>query len=147
GAKVARSAPNKLFEPNPAGTHALAPTALASGTLTYESQVTLAPEVTGRVQEILVEEGDQVTRNQLLMRLDPKLPQAAIEQSKAQVRQARLRIERSQVDFDAQVTKVRRFEALTATGMVDANSLEALTSARDLAEVDLRTSRAQLSQF
>ena len=119
---------------------------LASGSLTYESQVTLAPEVTGRVKEILVEEGDEVKRDQLLMRLDPRAPQAAIEQSQAQVRQARLSIERRQVDYDSQLTKVKRFEALKANGMVDANSLEALASARDLAEVDLRTSREQLSQ-
>jgi len=146
GLKLTRSDANKVVDVESATTHALSPTVLASGTLTYESQVTLAPEVTGRVQEILVKEGDEVKRDQLLMRLDPKLPRAAIEQSKAQVRQSRLRIERSQVDYDAQVTKVKRFESLKATGMVDANSLEALTSARDLAEVDLRTSREQLSQ-
>lgn len=144
--KLSRSDTHKVVDVQPATTHALSPTVLASGTLTYESQVTLAPEVTGRVQEILVEEGEQVARDQLLMRLDPKLPRAAIEQSKAQVRQARLRIERSQVDFDAQVTKVKRFEALRANGMIDANSLQELISARDLAEVDLRTSREQLSQ-
>ena len=69
-----------------AATRALTPTVLASGTLTYESQVTLAPEVTGRVKEILVKEGDQVKRDQLLMRLDPAAPRAAIEQSQAQVR-------------------------------------------------------------
>lgn len=144
--KLSRSDSNKVVDVEAASTHALSPTVLASGTLTYESQVTLAPEVTGRVKEILVKEGDQVARDQLLMRLDPKLPQAAIEQSKAQVRQSRLRIERAQVDFDAQGTKLKRFEALKANGMVDANSLQELSSARDLAEVDLRTSREQLSQ-
>jgi len=144
--KLARNDTNKVVDLEPATAHALSPTVLASGTLTYESQVTLAPEVTGRVKEILVEEGDQVVRDQLLMRLDPKLPQAAIEQSKAEVRQARLRIERSQVDFDSQVTKLRRFETLKANGMVDANSLQELSSARDLAEVDLRTSREQLAK-
>ena len=41
-----------------------------------------------------MKEGDQVKRDQLLMRLDPRAPQAAIEQSEAQVRQARLSIER-----------------------------------------------------
>ena len=143
--KLSRSDTNKVVDLEAATTHALRPTVLASGTLTYESQVTLAPEVTGRVKEILVEEGDQVVRDQLLMRLDPRAPQAAIEQSKAQVRQARLRIERSQVDFDSQVTKVKRYEALKANGMVDANSLQELSSARDLAEVDLRTSREQLA--
>ncbi len=144
--KLARGDAGKTVSVETATTHALAPTVLASGSLTYESQVTLAPEVTGRVKEILVEEGDQVTRDQLLMRLDPRAPQAAIEQSQALVRQARLSIERRQVDFDAQVVKLRRYEALRANGMVDANSLEELASARNMAEVDLRTSREQLSQ-
>jgi HlyD family secretion protein len=141
--KLSRNDTNKVER---ISLHALTPTVLASGSLTYESQVTLAPEVTGRVKEILVIEGDQVKTDQLLMRLDPAAPRAAVEQSKAQVRQARLTIERRQVDFDSQGIKVRRFEALQAKGMVDANSLEQLTSARDLAEVDLRTSREQLSQ-
>jgi HlyD family secretion protein len=144
--KIGRGDNQKAVDVEPVATRALTPTVLASGSLTYESQVTLAPEVTGRVKEILVAEGDQVTRDQLLMRLDPRAPLAAIEQSKAQVRQARLSIERRQVDFDTQVIKVRRFEALQAKGMVDINSLEELVSARNLAEVDLRTSREQLSQ-
>jgi HlyD family secretion protein len=144
--KLGRGDNHKAVDLERVATHALSPTVLASGSLTYESQVTLAPEVTGRVKEILVAEGDQVTRDQLLMRLDPRASQAAIEQSKALVRQSRLSIERRQVDFDTQVIKVRRYEALQAKGMVDINSLEELVSARNLAEVDLRTSREQLSQ-
>jgi len=144
--KLSRTDTNKAVDIERVTTHVLTPTVLASGSLTYESQVTLAPEVTGRVKEILVKEGDQVRRDQLLMRLDPAVSRAAIDQSKAQVRQARLSIERRQVDFDAQVIKVKRYEALQAKGMVDSNSLEALVSTRDLAEVDLRTSREQLSQ-
>jgi HlyD family secretion protein len=144
--KLSRDDVHKAVDVEPVGLRALTPTVLASGSLTYESQVTLAPEVTGRVTEILVEEGDQVKRDQLLMRLDPKAPRAAIEQSEAMVRQARLSIERRQVDFDTLVARTKRFEALRAQGMVDINSLEELVSARNLAEVDLRTSREQLSQ-
>jgi HlyD family secretion protein len=146
GLKLLRGDTLKAVDVEQAGLRALTPTVLASGALTYESQVTLAPEVTGRVTEILVEEGEQVKREQLLMRLDPTAPRAAIEQSQAQVRQARLSIERGQVDLDTQTSKVRRFEALRAQGMVDANSLDALVSARNLAEVDLRTSHERLSQ-
>ncbi|MDF3020940.1 MAG: efflux transporter periplasmic adaptor subunit [Steroidobacteraceae bacterium] len=146
GLKLARKDAGKMVDIEQVSLRALAPTVLASGSLTYESQVTLAPEVTGRVTEILVEEGDQVKREQLLMRLDPRAPRAAIEQSEAQVRQARLSIERRQVDFDTLVARTKRFEALRAQGMVDINSLEELVSARNLAEVDLRTSREQLSQ-
>jgi HlyD family secretion protein len=144
--KLSRDDTHKTVDVEPVALRALTPTVLASGSLTYESQVTLAPEVTGRVTEILVEEGDQVKRDQLLMRLDPAAPRAAVEQSQAQVRQARLSIDRRQVDFDTQVAKAKRFEALREQGMVDANSLADLVSARNLAEVDLRTSREQLSQ-
>ena len=144
--KLSRGGTEKTVELERVTGHALTPTVLASGTLTYESQVTLAPEVTGRIKEIPVAEGDQVKRDQLLMRLDPAAARAAIEQSKAQVRQAKLSIERRQVDFDAQVIKVKRYETLQDKGMVDANSLEALVSERNLAEVDLRTSREALSQ-
>jgi HlyD family secretion protein len=144
--KLSRGGSEKMVDVEHASLRALTPTVLASGSLTYESLVTMAPEVTGRVTEILVEEGDQVKRDQLLMRLDPRAPRAAIEQSQAQVRQAQLTIERRKVDFETQVAKVKRFEALRGQGMVDTNSLEALVSARDLAEVDLRTSREQLSQ-
>ena len=146
GMKLSRGDTAKVVDLERVTPRALTPTVLASGSLTYESQVTLAPEVTGRVKEILVKEGDQVKVNQLLMRLDPAAPRAYIEQSEASVRQARLTIERRQVDYDAQVIKVKRYVALQDKGMVDANSLEALVSARDLAEVDLRTSREALSQ-
>lgn len=144
--KLSRGDTAKAVDLESVSTRALTPTVLASGALTYESQVTLAPEVTGRVTEILVEEGEQVKVNQLLMRLDPAAPRAYIEQSQAQVRQARLTIERRQVDYDAQVSKVNRYLALQNQGLVDANSLEQLVSARDLAGVDLRTSREALSQ-
>jgi HlyD family secretion protein len=146
GLKLSRGGTEKIVDVERVTGHALTPTVLASGALTYESQVTLAPEVTGRVKEILVKEGDQVKRDQLLMRLDPKASQAAIEQTQALVRQARLSIERRQVDYDTQATKVKRFEALKAQGLIDANSLQELVSARDLAGVDLRTSREQLTQ-
>ncbi|MEJ0085145.1 MAG: efflux RND transporter periplasmic adaptor subunit [Pseudomonadota bacterium] len=144
--KLTRDDTSKVVDLERVAPRALTPTVLASGTLTYESQVTLAPEVTGRVKEILVKEGDQVTKDQLLMRLDPAAPRAQIEQAQALVRQARLSIERRQVDFDAQVVKLKRFEALQEKGLYDANSLQELTSLRNLAEVDLRTSREALSQ-
>lgn len=144
--KLSRGSTGKIVDVERVSLRALTPTVLASGSLTYESQVTLAPEVTGRVTEILVEEGDQVKRNQLLMQLDPAAPRATIEQTQAQVRQAQLSIERRQVDFDTLVARTKRFEALRIQGMVDVNSLEELVSARNLAEVDLRTSREQLVQ-
>ena len=88
--KLTRNDTNKVVDLEAVAPRALTPDRARLGNFDLRKPGDLAPEVTGRVKEILVEEGDQVVRDQLLMRLDPKLPQAAIEQSKALVRQARL---------------------------------------------------------
>ncbi|HEX5738958.1 MAG TPA: biotin/lipoyl-binding protein, partial [Hydrogenophaga sp.] len=54
------------------------PTILANCTLAYESGVTLMSEVVGRIDEIRVNEGDKVTRGQVLMRLDASVLRAEI---------------------------------------------------------------------
>ncbi|HTP38751.1 MAG TPA: efflux RND transporter periplasmic adaptor subunit [Steroidobacteraceae bacterium] len=124
----------------------LSPSILASGSLAYESQVTLAPEVGGKVKDILVEEGDTVKKDQLLLRLDPATSEAEIAQIEAQIRQSQLAIEHREVDRDAQLVKLRRYEMLRKSGMIDENTYADLESQEKLAEVDLKTSREMLSQ-
>lgn len=124
----------------------LSPSILASGSLAYESQVTLAPEVGGKVKDILVEEGDTVKKDQLLLRLDPATSEAEIAQIEAQIRQSQLAIEHRQVDRDAQMVKLKRYEMLRKSGMIDENTYADLESQEKLSEVDLRNSREMLSQ-
>jgi HlyD family secretion protein len=126
----------------------LTPSILASGALTYESQVALTPEVSGRVKEILVEEGQMVKRGQLLLRLDPEASLAEIAQNEAVMRQSQLNIERQQVNRDAQYAKWKRNEALRAQGLlaITADQFADLESQRDLAEVQLKTSREEFKQ-
>lgn len=136
----------KQVEVENAAVRSLTPSILASGTLAYETQVTMAPEVTAQVKEILVHEGDFVKHNQLLMRLDPTAPRAQIEQDEALIRQSTLTIETRRLQYDALVTKWKRFNALKAQDLIDPNTLDDLVSQRDLAEVALRTSQAELIQ-
>src|SRR5215831_968392 len=124
----------------------LTPTILASGALTYESQVTLTPEIAGRVKEILVEEGDVVKNGQLLLRLDPEASLAEIAQIEAAIRQSALNIERQQVTLDVQTTKWKRFLSLKEKGLIDANAFDDVVSQKDLAEVQLRSSREEYTQ-
>ncbi len=144
--KVARGSPDKKVEIDRVSLRVLTPTILASGSLTYESQVTLTPEVSGRVKEILVEEGEMVKKGQLLLRLDPEASLAEIAQIEAAIRQSQLNIERQQVSRDTQYAKWKRFETLRAQGLVDANAYEDLVSQKDLAEVQLKSSREEYKQ-
>jgi HlyD family secretion protein len=124
----------------------LAPSILASGTLVYESERRLVSEVIGRVKDVLVREGDQVQAGQLLMRLDQATSMAEIARLEAGRGQSELNIMRQEVSLRTQDAKWKRFEALRARGIVDANTYEEVESQRDLAEVELRTSRVMLRQ-
>ena len=117
--------------------HSVAPSILASGTLAYESEVHLVPEVIGRVREVLVSEGDEVTAGQLLLRLDPATYLAEIAQLEAARRQAELEVRRARVNLEREAARFKRFQALRGQGIVDANSYEEIAAQRDITEVEL----------
>ena len=72
---------------------------LASGTLIYKEQIELRSEVIGQVSEMLVEEGNSVTKDQVLMRLDPRTFNADVEQQRAYVRLQTIAIERQKQEL------------------------------------------------
>jgi HlyD family secretion protein len=52
------------------------------------TEVRLAPEAGGRIIELLVDEGDSVTAGAVVMRLDPRDAQLAVDRARAEQRQA-----------------------------------------------------------
>jgi HlyD family secretion protein len=52
------------------------------------TEVRLAPDTGGRIVELAVEEGDTVASGALILRLDPRTPELAIERARAEHRQA-----------------------------------------------------------
>jgi HlyD family secretion protein len=131
----------------------LSPTILASGTLTYQTEIKLVSEVIGRVKEIRVKEGDRVAQGDLLLRLDPAAQQAEVAQLEAVLAQSRLSIERQKVTASTQATRFKRYQALREQGVIDANTFDDVASNNDLAQVELlntaqvlRQTEAQLRQ-
>ncbi len=144
--KILRGPDAKEVEVKDVEQLALTPTILASGTLTYESQVTLVSEIVGRVDAVLVKEGDKVTKGQLLLRMDAESSRAEISQLFASRRQSELNIERQQVNRDSMLVKVRRYESLHEQGLVEATKYDELVTQKNIAEVELRTSREAVKQ-
>ena len=125
---------------------AISPSILASGTLAYESEVRLVPEIVGRVLKLNVKEGDFVKEGELLVQLDPATSRAEIAQLEAALRQSHLNIEHQKVTLDTQSSKWKRYQTLRASGIVDVNTYEEITSQRELARVELDTSLEMLGQ-
>ncbi|HUK33264.1 MAG TPA: efflux RND transporter periplasmic adaptor subunit, partial [Vicinamibacterales bacterium] len=133
-------------------------TVTASGTLSALVTVQVGAQVSGRVQEILVDYNSPVKADQVIAKLDPLLLQAAVDQAHAnfltaqstlktntaQARNATLQLERSkrllaqqlmaQSDFDT-----TQANADVANAQVDAakSSLEVATATLHQAEVNL----------
>jgi len=115
---------------NPSGTTTVLN---ASGYVTARRQATVSSKVTGKVIEVLVEEGTQVAEGQLVARIDAAIPDASRRLAESQVQAAatarqetRVRIAQAQLDLRRQHELAK--EGFTAQAEVDraSNDLKAL---------------------
>jgi HlyD family secretion protein len=144
--KSNRGGEDKQVEIETVGKRVISPTILASGNLTYQTEIRMVSEVMGRVKELKVKEGDQVKQGDILLRLDPATVEAQVSQLEAAAQQARLAIQRQKVQVSTIETKLSRYEKLLTQGLVDANTIDDLRSQRDLSRVELASSEQQLLQ-
>ena len=119
---------------------------LASGRLVHEEEVKLSTEEIGKVTEIFVEEGDQVTAGQLVLQIDDQRLRAAVEQNEAVVRMQEIAIERQQTQLENLRRQWDRTNELFDRALVDADSFDTATNTLQIAEIDLQSSRESLSQ-
>ena len=106
-------------------------TLVASGYIVARRTATVSSEITGRVQDVLVDEGMVVTKGQVLARLDSTLAGIDLELAKARVASAQAQIE----GFSADLRDAERILARTSSLTRAANASEAeLTRAQARAE-------------
>lgn len=101
----------------------------ASGYVTARRQATVSAKITGRVDEVLIEEGQKVEQGQVLARLDPVDAQAQRDLAASQLEAARamladLRVQLAQAERDR-----KRAEDLVPRKLLSAQSLEQARSA------------------
>ena len=119
---------------------------LASGTLIYKEQIELRSEVIGQVSEMLVEEGDRVIKDQVLMRLDPRTFNADVEQQQAYVRIQTIAIERQKQELKNITSKWQRNKNLFERKMIGQDAFELIENQYALARIDLRSREEGLTQ-
>lgn len=87
------------------------------GVLYYERTSEISTEVSGLVEAISVEEGDQVKKGDVLVRLDTEMLQREISLARTRIKQAELRIDNAQKDY-------RRLEQLYQKSGVSEKSFD-----------------------
>lgn len=111
----------------------------ASGYVTARREATVSSEITGKVAEVLVEEGMRVEQGQIVARLDDTTPRAQLELARAQVQSARA----SLVEIEAQLRAARlerdRLRDLAARKLTSTASLDAAEANFDALAARLAT--------
>jgi HlyD family secretion protein len=72
----------------------------ASGTVQPVTEVKIAPEVSGEIIDLLIEEGDSVRKGQTLVKIRPDTWQSQLDRAQAALSQQRANLEQSQSSYD-----------------------------------------------
>lgn len=98
----------------------------ASGQVQAHTKVDISPDITGRVVRVGVKDGDQVTKGQFLLQIDPSQYQAAVERAaagvasnQAQLQQAKANLAQAQRAFDRTDELKRRNPTLVSSEQID----------------------------
>ena len=113
----------------------------ASGYVVARRQATVSSKLTGKVEEVLVEEGMRVEKDQIVARLDDRTQQAQLELANAQIVAARAAL----AEIDAQLRSARlernRLRDLADRKLTSASSLDTAEANYDALAARLETGR------
>lgn len=120
---------------------------IESGTVDAIRSVEVKPQVTGRISQLMVDEGDQVVSGQLLAVIDPKETRLSYDQTRAQLTGAEAGVARSSIEISQ-----RRKTAAVALAQAEArvqqleleiqNTPKLIEADVDSAEANVRSAKA-----
>jgi len=117
--------------------------AIANGKADVEGGIIqVAARRAGVIRDVLVQEGDDVTKGQVLARLEDDEPRLASERVSAEVRQARASLALLQVQLSAAQREHRRLEGLAPSNFVAAQKLDQTRDAVREAEARILAQQA-----
>ena len=115
----------------------------ATGYVTARRQATVSAQITGTLTAVLIEEGDRVTRGQVLARLDDSGYKATLAAVKAQADAAHALVTQYQSQLDQAAHDAKRLNQLVARGLVSRQSAEQAQTQVDALRAQLAAQRQQ----
>ena len=126
------------------GNRDLVATVTASGNVRATRKVDISSDISARVAELLIEEGDDVEEGQVLLRLDPTRYQAALDRSQANLSQAQAQVAQSQANFLRAERQARRMAQIWASDSLLVSRQDVENAETDL---EIQSSMLQASTF
>ncbi len=120
----------------------------ASGKIEAKTSVDISADITGRIIQIAVREGDPVKRGQFLLQIDPAQYQAAVARAQGVVSSNEAILLQTRASRDQAQRAWNRAKQLTEMGenLIAAETAEQAQTALEVAEANYQSSKAQLEQ-
>src|SRR5581483_9174683 len=109
----------------------------ASGYVVARREATVSAKVTGKVERVLIQEGQHVASGQVIATLDDSNTRAALDQAAAQARSADANIRVAQVTLAEETPKYARSRSLHGGGWLSDQDLETAQGTFDAARENL----------
>jgi HlyD family secretion protein len=98
------------FKTEPVTVEDLVVTVTSTGTLEPTNEVDVGSELSGNIEEVLVDFNDQVTVGQVLARMDVSKLEAQVKQTQASFQAAKAKVVQAQATINETAVKLRRLE-------------------------------------
>jgi HlyD family secretion protein len=120
----------------------------ASGKIEAKTSVDISADITGRIIQIAVREGDVVKRGQFLLQIDPAQYQAAVARAQGVVASTEAVLLQTRASRDQAQRAWNRAHQLTELGenLIAPETAEQAKTALDVAEANYQSTKAQLEQ-
>src|SRR5687768_9747414 len=120
----------------------------ASGKIEAKTSVDISADITGRIIDIGVREGDLVSRGQFLLQIDPAQYQAAVARTQGVVASTEAILLQTRATRDQAQRAWNRARQLTELGdnLIAPETAEQSQTALEVAEANYQSTRAQLEQ-
>ncbi|HLO69852.1 MAG TPA: efflux RND transporter periplasmic adaptor subunit [Flavipsychrobacter sp.] len=135
-----------------ASPHTITETVTASGKIYPETEVKISPEVSGEIIELNVEEGDSVSRGELMVRINPAIYSSIVTQSEANVEETRARaanssemMEQAKANYEQAKSNYERNKKLYDEKVISAMEYEQVKASYLSAKASFEASRASVS--
>lgn len=120
----------------------------ASGRIEPQTKVDISADITGRITDIAVKEGDLVKKGQYLIQIDPSQYEAAVARSEAILSSAVASQVQAQANYEQAQRTAQRARELSASSpnLISAEAVEQAQTAFDVAKANLNSANAQVAQ-
>ncbi len=120
----------------------------ASGRIEPQTKVDISADITGRITQIAVKEGDWVQKGQFLIQIDASQYEAAVARSEALLSSAVAAQVQAQANYDQAERTVRRAKELSASSpnLISAEAVEQAQTAFEVSKANLNSANAQVAQ-